>query len=43
MDFVNENLDKLWDWYYLSINKNITMDFVIQNSDKLWGWHVIQI
>ena len=30
-----EKKDKPWDWWYLSINSNITMDIVKKNMDKI--------
>ena len=38
MDIVKANLDKPWDWDYLSDNENITCDIVEANLDKDWNW-----
>ena len=38
MDIIRENLDKPWDWDYISYNPNITWDFIKENLDKPWDW-----
>jgi hypothetical protein len=38
-EFVLKNLDKNWDWYWLSTNPNITWDIVKANLDKPWDWY----
>ena len=35
---INNNLDKEWDWYFISSNPNITMEVIINNLDKPWNW-----
>ena len=31
--------DKPWNWYYLSLNSNITMSDVLNNPDKQWNFN----
>ncbi len=40
-DIVLNNLDKPWNWYYLSANSNITFDNVLNNPDKHWNWYYL--
>ena len=35
---IQSNLDKPWDWYWISCNPNITWDIIQQNRDKPWNW-----
>ena len=37
-EFVMENPDKPWNWYWLSANPNITMEIVAANPDAPWDW-----
>ena len=37
--FVEENLDKSWDWHYLT--KHVTRDLIFRNLDKSWDWNYI--
>ena len=44
-DIVSKNLNKPWDWYYISQNSNITLNFIKDNLDseaahnvKPWDW-----
>ena len=39
MDIVEANLDKPWDWFWLSSNPNITFDIMEANPDKPWSWY----
>ena len=36
LQFIIDNLDKDWDWDYISINPNLTMKFIIDHPDKHW-------
>ena len=38
LEFIKENLDKPWYWYWLSRNPNITFEFIEKNLDKNWDW-----
>ena len=38
--FIN-NLDKPWNWYYISKNTNITWNIIKNNLDKPWDWYYI--
>jgi hypothetical protein len=33
-----KNIEKSWDWKYLSQNNNITWEIVQQYSEKPWDW-----
>ncbi len=33
---INQFLNKPWDWYFLSMNPNITWDIINNNLDKHW-------
>ena len=33
-----DNLDKPWDWFWVSQNPNITMKDILDNLDKPWNW-----
>ena len=37
--FIEDNLDKSWDWRCLSANPNITFDIVLAHPDKPWNWY----
>ncbi len=37
--FIEDNLDKFWDWNSLSANPNITFDIVLAHPDKPWNWY----
>ena len=37
-EIVQQNLDKPWDWYYLSKHPNVTFDIINQNSYLPWDW-----
>ena len=37
--FILDNLDKPWDWGYLSKNPNITWEIIQANPDKEWNWN----
>ena len=39
MDIINKNPDKEWDWYFISMNPNITWDIIESNPDKPWDWY----
>ena len=39
--FILDNLDKPWDWSYLSGNPNITWEIIQANPDKEWNWDFI--
>jgi len=36
--FVEDNLDKPWNWGYLSSNPNITFDMVLTHHELSWNW-----
>ena len=36
INFIRENIDKPWDWIFISSNKNITMDMITNNPDLPW-------
>ena len=35
---IQNNPDKEWCWYYISLNPNITWDIIQNNPDKDWHW-----
>ena len=37
-NLIQDNLDKSWDWNYISSNPNITMDIIQENPDNPWDW-----
>ena len=37
------NIDKEWDWEYLSRNENIPMNVIENNINKPWNWYGISI
>ena len=39
--FIICNVDKKWDWYWISCNKGITMKDILDNPDKPWNWEWI--
>ena len=41
--FIQENLDKDWNWSWISKNPNITMDIIRDNPDKPWNWRLIHV
>ena len=41
MEIINNNLDKPWDWEYISMNPNLTMEMINNNPDKPWNWNYI--
>ena len=38
-EFIANNIDKDWDWSWLSCNPNITWEIVEANPDKPWRWY----
>ena len=40
INFVKKYIDKL-DWYYVSLNKNMTLDIIESNPDLLWDYECI--
>jgi hypothetical protein len=39
IDIVNKLPDKPWDWFFLSLNQNITFDHVLKHPSTLeLGW-----
>ncbi len=36
--YSKKNPDKLWDWWNISLNPNITPQIVNDNPDKQWNW-----
>ena len=38
LKFINDNLDKYWNWRVISKNPNITMKDILDNPDKDWNW-----
>ena len=38
MKFIEQYLDKDWDWISLSYHKNITLDFILKHKDKDWSF-----
>ena len=41
MEFIEKNLNKRWNWCYISRNPNITMEFIEKYQDKPWNWYCI--
>ena len=41
--FILDNPDKDWDWYYISENPNITMEFINDHPEKPWDWNDISM
>ena len=41
MKDIIDNLNKHWNWYYISYNSNIKMKDIINNPDKPWHWKAI--
>ena len=39
--FVEDNMDKPWNWANISCNPNITMEMIKANPDKPWDWYWI--
>ena len=37
-DLIENNQDKPWNWWYLSLNSNITWEIISNNLDKSWNW-----
>ena len=37
-EIIQDNLDKPWDWHYISSNTNLTWEFIQANLDKNWDW-----
>ena len=40
-EIIQANLDKPWDWNWISDNPNITWEIIQQNPDKPWDWSMI--
>ena len=38
-NFIENNLDKPWNWGSLSANINTTFDMVVDHLDKPWDWY----
>jgi hypothetical protein len=38
---ITNNPDKLWDWYFISENPNITFEFINKHPNKSWNWYSI--
>ena len=38
MDVLNNNPHKLWNWWEISQNRNLTMDIINMYPDKSWSW-----
>ena len=43
MEFIDKYPDKLWNWYGISSNPNITMEFIDKYPDKPWDWEWISM
>jgi hypothetical protein len=41
--FVKDNIDKPWQWDWLSLNPNITFDMVQSYPDKSWDWDYLSL
>jgi hypothetical protein len=41
MSFIENNPDKPWNWYWISLNPNITMSDIEKYPDKPWKWYWI--
>jgi hypothetical protein len=41
MDIVEKNLDKPWNFDYLSQNPNLTFEFVLQHQDKIYNNNIL--
>ena len=39
--FIENHLDKPWNWNNISYNPNITMEFIEKYIDKPWHWEYI--
>ena len=39
--FIEDNMDKPWDWDWISRNPNLTMEMINANPDKPWNWYYI--
>ena len=37
-NFISRNIDKHWNWDWLSENPNVTWEIVEANLDKHWNW-----
>ena len=40
-EIISNNLYKPWNWYFLSLNPNITWEIISNNLDKDWNWACI--
>jgi hypothetical protein len=41
MEFIVGNLDKDWDWYYISRHPSITIKFILEHSGYPWNWYAV--
>ena len=41
--FIENNIDKPWDWKWLSQNPNITFDIILAHPDKSWNWYWLSL
>ena len=41
LNFIQNNLDKDFDWEDLSYNQNITWELIHANPDKNWHWYSV--
>ena len=39
-DFIEQHIDKPWNWNMMSINPSITLRFIEQHLDKDWDWNL---
>ncbi len=37
--FLEKNCDKPWDWYFLSINPNLSFQYVLDHPELPWYWY----
>ena len=38
LNFIQDNINQNWNWYWLSKNESITTEFVVNNIRQLWCW-----
>ena len=42
-DIIHDNIDKPWNWEYVSMYMKITVDILQKYPDKPWDWYVISL
>jgi hypothetical protein len=43
MKYIEEHLNRDWDWNLLSLKQNLSMEFIEKHLDKPWNWTNIYI